>query len=498
MRPVTPSLRIVGTKNLSRASEICHVEGFLCGTRAGEEGAAEADAARGSGSGRPERATRELRRDCRRAGPADARAARCSTMHEPNLVLARRVRHGEGHDAECAFRLRGPASLPGHPVPACAHPPCLNTLVDVRKDTRCEHAGAAKRTSVVKVPTNVTTDELIDELKAIAGNDGERVNQVEGRETAAEYSRRVKETIKAREAEEQRTLARAMEALKAVDITSPHGCTCASELLCQALAEGVLTNALALASTVLHALLSSSPAPTIPSSPLAAEEAERHEAASFQTLESAARAFIGGAAGGGGGGDADGNRRARLCMWLGAVFLNVFVSGNWTGPPMKDLPISPCPWHADVLAGSSTVVGKANATTGTSAAASATAAGKAGAGGAGGATAGGGGSEAQEALEAASKRALERDSEMFFRGAVAPMYLRAALSLLVNIEYPAPPPTLAWWAARALGTQQRLLLGKSASLHSALFQQWELASEHMKLSLAAAADAYLQVLNPKP
>ena len=84
------------------------------------------------------------------------------------------------------------------------------------------------------------------------------------------------------------------------------------------------------------------------------------------------------------------------------------------------------------------------------------------------------------------------------RGAVAPMYLRAALSLLVNIEYPAPPPTLAWWAARALGTQQRLLLGKSASLHSALFQQWDLASEHMKLSLAAAADAYLQVLNSKP
>ena len=38
-------------------------------------------------------------------------------------------------------------------------------------------------------PRNVTTDELIDELKAIAGNDGARVNQVEGRETAAEYSR---------------------------------------------------------------------------------------------------------------------------------------------------------------------------------------------------------------------------------------------------------------------------------------------------------------------
>jgi hypothetical protein len=419
--------------------------------------------------------------------PAPPGAARCTTIW-----------WSRAPGAACAFRLRGPTNLSRHPVPACAHPPCLNTLVDVRKDTRCEHAGAAKRTSVVKVPTNVTTEELIDELKAIAGNDGERVNQVEGRETAAEYSRRVKETIKAREAEEQRTLARAMEALKAVDITSPHGCTCASELLCQALAEGVLTNALALASTVLEALLSSSPAPTTPSSPLAAEEAEKHEAASFQTLEAAARAFMGGAVGGGGGGDADGNRRARMCMWLGAVFLNVFVSGNWTGPPMKDLPISPCPWHADVLAGSSTVVGKANATTGTSAAASATAAGKAGAGGAGGATAGGGGSEVQEALEAASKRALERDSEMFFRGAVAPMYLRAALSLLVNIEYPAPPPTLAWWAARALGTQQRLLLGKSASIHSALFQQWELASEHMKLSLAAAADAYLQVLNPKP
>ena len=41
-----------------------------------------------------------------------------------------------------------------------------------------------------------------------------------------------------------------------------------------------------------------------------------------------------------------------------------------------------------------------------------------------------------------------------------------------------------------MGTQQRLLLGKSASLHASLFQQWELASEHMKVSLATAAETY--------
>ncbi len=50
-------------------------------------------------------------------------------------------------------------------------------------------AGGAASASRVLAPRNVTTDELIDELKAIAGNDGARVNQVEGRETAAEYSR---------------------------------------------------------------------------------------------------------------------------------------------------------------------------------------------------------------------------------------------------------------------------------------------------------------------
>ena len=60
----------------------------------------------------------------------------------------------------------------------------------------------------------------------------------------------------------------------------------------------------------------------------------------------------------------------------------------------------------------------------------------------------------EEALELASKQALEQDSEMFYRGAAAPLYLRAALSLLVVVEYVSCPPTLAWWGARALGTQQ--------------------------------------------
>ena len=316
--------------------------------------------------------------------------------------------------------------------------------------------------------TQASTEELIDELRAIAGNDGERVNTVEGRETATEYSRRVKASIAEREGLEEAKLRAALETVQKLELSTGAGCVGAAQLLCSVLADGVLTNSLAVASAIILYILADEPHPeAIPegSMSLTASEASAHESASFASLASAAQRFL---AHGHGAGDAE-SARARACivMWLGAVFLNVFVSANWTGPPLKDLAISPLPWHASIKAGSTSEVGKM-------------------------AKDGAGASEVQEALETASKQSLEQDSEMFYRGAVAPMYLRAALILVVDVEFTIVPATLAWWGARALGTQQRLLLGRSSTLHDRLFILWEEAEEHMTKNLAAAAEAGAQ------
>ena len=83
----------------------------------------------------------------------------------------------------------------------------------------------------------VSTEQLIDELRAIAGNDGERVNTIEGRETAAQYARRVQATLVEREAKEREQRASAMEELKTVDLRSHSGCSRGAQLLCGALAE---------------------------------------------------------------------------------------------------------------------------------------------------------------------------------------------------------------------------------------------------------------------
>ena len=304
------------------------------------------------------------------------------------------------------------------------------------------------------VATNASTEELIDELRAIAGNDGERVNTVEGRETATEYSRRVKTAIAEREAREKEILQTALASVSSADLGTAAGCSCAAQQLCSALADGVLTNSLALASVILKHILASTPPPAALTSSASAEDATAHEAQCFAALESAAQDFL--ALKGGDpspGGDAETTTRSRIVMWLGAVFLNVFVSANWTGPPLKGLEVSPLPWHSGIKAATSTVVGKA------STGAASTVTGKAGAGagvgkeesatvgeGGEGGDGGVGGPQAAicEKLELASKQALEADSEMFFRGAVAPLYLRAALALLEPSQYAIAPPTLAW------------------------------------------------------
>ena len=110
----------------------------------------------------------------------------------------------------------------------------------------------------------VSTEQLIDELRAIAGNDGERVNTIEGRETAAQYARRVKATLVEREAKEREQRASAMEELKTVDLRSHSGCSRGAQLLCGALADGVLTNSLAIAAALTDQLVSRAVPPALP------------------------------------------------------------------------------------------------------------------------------------------------------------------------------------------------------------------------------------------
>ena len=261
---------------------------------------------------------------------------------------------------------------------------------------------------------NVSTQDLIDELMAIAGNDGERVNTIEGRETASEYSRRVKASIAERESQEKDSLDKVLEVANDLDFSTTAGCSSAARLLCSALADGVLTNSLALASIVATQLFKSIPPPLVPaasasSSPLS-EEATAHELECFRALESAAQAFLFAQKD-----DAHATRvRSCLIMWLAAIFLNVFVSANWTGPPLKDLALSPLPWHKNMKAGRSTMVEKAHRAAGE---------GESAAGGDENSASGSGCDKVEAALELASKQALEEDSEMFYRGAVAPMYL---------------------------------------------------------------------------
>jgi len=58
---------------------------------------------------------------------------------------------------------------------------------------------APEKTKGAQAAASASTQELMDELCAIAGNDGERANTIEGRETATEYSRRVKASVAERE-----------------------------------------------------------------------------------------------------------------------------------------------------------------------------------------------------------------------------------------------------------------------------------------------------------
>lgn len=181
---------------------------------------------------------------------------------------------------------------------------------------------------------------------------------------------------------------------------------------------------LSVASTVSAGIFKDSAGPAGGAGP--SKEADE---ADFEALRSMAHAFM--RPSGSSAGDERRLLRVRIIMWLGAVYLNTFVAANWTGPSIKTK-FSPLSWHPDV----------------------------------------------QETDEAALKMceicrlAMEEDSEIFYTGASLPHYLRSALTLLVSAQPPdgSIPPTHPWWCARAVGTQQRIIQGRSGSLHALLFQ----------------------------
>ena len=80
------------------------------------------------------------------------------------------------------------------------------------------------------------------------------------------------------------------------------------------------------------------------------ESAEECESRDFVDLKERMQKFVRGR---GGGGGEDEQSRAAAVMWMGAIFLNVFVASNWTGPPMK-IHFSPLPCHAEVESSSET------------------------------------------------------------------------------------------------------------------------------------------------
>ncbi|KAJ1475242.1 hypothetical protein T484DRAFT_1829112 [Baffinella frigidus] len=158
-------------------------------------------------------------------------------------------------------------------------------------------------------------------------------------------------------------------------------------------------------------------------------------------------------------------------MYLGAACLNAFVADNWTGPPMEGQKASPLPRHASDDWTGPPLEGQKGSPLPHHASIE---------------------GAASKALQEASRRAMEADSEIFYIGATLPAYLRAALTLLVDVvprpgtaprTHAAPvgrtrctaPRTHAWWAARAVGCQQRLLHGRSFSLHTLLFKLWDAA-----------------------
>ena len=171
------------------------------------------------------------------------------------------------------------------------------------------------------------------ELDAIAGNDGEKHLRGEGRQTAAEYERTVKKLVAERTAREKIAEEEAVKLVKEADLDTDEGCKVIAEVLCRCLKDGVISRGQIISRIISSKIFKSE-------ATVSKETSAQDEAAIIASIQSAAHAFMRA------GKEILGNSiRSQIITFLGAVFLNVFMVCNWTGPPLK-LPCSPLPAHA--------------------------------------------------------------------------------------------------------------------------------------------------------
>jgi hypothetical protein len=171
------------------------------------------------------------------------------------------------------------------------------------------------------------------ELDAVAGNDGEKHLRGEGRQTAAEYERTVKKLVAERTAREKVAEEEAVKLVEGASLETDEGCKVIAEVLCRCLKDGVVSRGQMVSRIIASNIFRSE-------SPLSKEADARDEAAVIASAQSAAHAFMRA-----GKSTEENTIRSQIITFLGAVFLNIFMVCNWTGPPLK-LPCSPLPAHA--------------------------------------------------------------------------------------------------------------------------------------------------------
>ena len=175
--------------------------------------------------------------------------------------------------------------------------------------------------------------EAILELEAIAGNDGEKHLRGEGRQTAAEYDRMVKKLVAERTSREAVAEQEAVKKVEGASLQTDEGCGIIAEVLFQALKDGIVHRGFAVSKIISSKLFPAGH--TVSKDSTSADEADIMAA----TQRAAAEFMRSGTT-------VPGNTlRSQIITFLGALYLNVFIASNWTGPPMT-LPCSPLPDHA--------------------------------------------------------------------------------------------------------------------------------------------------------
>ena len=171
------------------------------------------------------------------------------------------------------------------------------------------------------------------ELDAVAGNDGEKHLRDERKQTAAEYERTVKKLVAERIARETVAEQEAVKFVEGSNLETDEGCRTIAETLCCALKDGVVHRGFLVSKIISDKLF--------PSSYILSKESTRDdEAKIISSVQQAAASFMRS------GKTVEANTlRSQIITFLGALYLNVFIACNWTGPPLK-LPCSPLPAHA--------------------------------------------------------------------------------------------------------------------------------------------------------